>query len=133
MNTTENKNWGLMASHGLVLFYIAANQESTMREMADALGITERRVARIVKDLADAEMITVERSGRRNLYAVNESASFRHPTLTHLPLRGFVRAVREGLDEARSKERTGVRTMIALGLLFSAELLSQQPWGFGLT
>ena len=36
-----SKNWNLMATHGIVLFYIAANPDSTMRQMSEALSLTD--------------------------------------------------------------------------------------------
>ena len=99
MNQSLQQNWTLMASHGMVLFYIAANPDSTMREIAEALALTERRIARIVRDLADAEMLQIQKMGRRNFYRVNGSASFRHPTLSHVKLSAFVKALSDGLEE----------------------------------
>jgi hypothetical protein len=94
------QNWTLMASHGVVLFYIAANPDSTMREMAEQLDLTERRIARIVRDLSEAGMLEIQKVGRRNSYRVNEAAHFRHPTLSHLKLSAFVEAVRGRVGEA---------------------------------
>jgi hypothetical protein len=84
------KNWNLMATHGIVLFYIAANPESTMRQMSEALNLTERRIAQVVRDLANEGYLTVQRHGRRNSYSVNPEAPFRHPTLSHVTLGRFV-------------------------------------------
>jgi hypothetical protein len=53
-----------MNSHGIVLFYIAANPLSTMRRMAEALGLTERRVARIIGDLIEAGLLPRDRDAR---------------------------------------------------------------------
>lgn len=85
------KEWNLMATHGVVLFYIAANPNSTMRQMAESLNLTERRIAQVVRDLAEADLLTVTRNGRRNSYTVNPDAQFRHPALSHIPLGHFVR------------------------------------------
>ena len=85
------KNWNLMATHGVVLFYIAANPDATMRQMSESLNLTERRIAQVVRDLADADLLTVTRNGRRNSYSVNPEAKFRHPTLSHITLGRFVR------------------------------------------
>lgn len=86
----SSKNWNLMATHGIVLFYIAANPESTMRQMSEALSLTERRIAQVVRDLSEAGLLTVNRNGRRNSYSVNPNAGFRHPTLSHITLGKFV-------------------------------------------
>jgi hypothetical protein len=83
--------WNLMSTHGIVLFYIAANPDSTMREMSLALDVTERRVAQIIRELVDGDLVNVTRDGRRNSYAVNHIAGFRHPTLSHIPLLWFER------------------------------------------
>ena len=85
-----SKNWNLMATHGVVLFYIAANPDSTMRQMSESLNLTERRIAQVVRDLSEADLLTVKRNGRRNSYSVNPEANFRHPTLSHITLGHFV-------------------------------------------
>ena len=78
-----------MNSHGVVLFYIAAHPRITMREMALALELTERRIAQIVLDLGDACLINVTRVGRRNAYSIDKEAPFRHPTLSNITLGQF--------------------------------------------
>ncbi len=83
----------VLSNHGMVLFHLAANPQLTQRELSDALGITERRVAQIVKDLATADMIRIERRGSRNYYEVNPDAPLRHPTLAHIPLRRIIAAL----------------------------------------
>ena len=82
-------SWTLMNSHGVVLFFIAGHPDVTMRGMSVALDITERRVAQIVKDLVDAEMLSIERVGRRNTYSVKKDSPFRHPTLQGITLGQF--------------------------------------------
>ncbi len=77
----------------MVLFFVAANPSATLRAISNALGITERQVARIVKDLEAAEMISVERRGVRNVYTVNPEARLRHPTLAHVPLGPIISAL----------------------------------------
>ena len=86
-----SKNWNLMATHGVVLFFIAANPDATMRHMSESLNLTERRIAQVVRDLSDADLLTVKRTGRRNSYTVNPEANFRHPTLSHIRLGHFVK------------------------------------------
>lgn len=79
-------DWSLVSSHGAVLLYLAAHPNSTLRETALASGVTERQVARIVKDLTRAELLQLEHHGRRNTYTVNRDAFFRHPLLAHIRL-----------------------------------------------
>jgi transcriptional regulator with XRE-family HTH domain len=75
-----------MSTHGVVLFHIARYPGTTLREMAEALGLTERRVSQIVQDLAGASYLKIERVGRRSAYTINKAASMRHPTLLHVRL-----------------------------------------------
>ena len=82
--------WTLMETHGVVLFFIASSPDVTIREMSSALGLTERRISQVIRDLSDAEYIGVKRVGRRNAYSVNPDANFRHPTLSHIKLGSFM-------------------------------------------
>ena len=78
--------WYLISTHGVVLLHIARNPSATLREMSEALSVTERRISQIVRDLAEEGYLTITRVGRRSLYTVDESASMRHPTLAHIKL-----------------------------------------------
>ena len=69
-------DFAFLTNHGKALLLIAEDPEIRMRDIAAALGITERGTQRIVSDLVKAEYIGRERIGRRNLYTVR----------THLPL-----------------------------------------------
>ena len=86
-----NASWSLLSTHGSVLFYIASNPESTHREIARALNVTEKRVADVIRHLADADFVTVHRSGRRNWYTLNRDAHFRSPPLAHVSVDEVVR------------------------------------------
>jgi len=83
-------SWTLLTSHGLVLLYVARHQDATIREIAGRLMITERRVASIIKDLVDVDLLQVTRVGRRNQYALSEKARFRHPLIEGLQFKDFV-------------------------------------------
>ena len=82
--------WTLISTHGLVLFHIALRGDSTMREIADTLGITERRVAQIIKDLVDAQLLETVRNGRRNSYVVNTDAHFIAPPIQSIRIADFL-------------------------------------------
>ena len=62
--------WSFISNHGAVLALAATCGRITACEMADRLGITERAVRRIVRDLEDGGYLTRERSGRVNHYTV---------------------------------------------------------------
>lgn len=100
--------WSLFASHGLVLAFVANNPDATIREISDALGLTERQISRVLRELENGGMITVEKAGRRNCYAVNEDAPYNHPTLSHVKIRDLVRVMRLSKNEERAQSRRSV-------------------------
>lgn len=73
---TKNK-WTFITNHAVVLTFLNHEQRLTSREIASALGITERSVIRIIKDLEAEGYISKRKEGRENRYTVN----------TDLPLR----------------------------------------------
>ncbi len=54
-----------------------------MREVAEEVGITERAVQRIVRELVDIKVIEISRRGRRNHYTVNRDVRLRHQAESH--------------------------------------------------
>ncbi len=102
--SNQNPDWTLISSHGMVLLHIAANPHITIRQLSDALGLSERWIARIVKDLSAADMLRVERRGLQNHYNVNAEAHFRHPTLAHIPLRRIIAAVVPEIQQVSSNQ-----------------------------
>ena len=94
---TNEDNWGaslppwtLVTSHGLALLFVATHPDATVREIAAAMKITERRVAAVIRDLTSAKLVSVKRQGRRNQYTLNPGARFRHPLVADIPFRAFV-------------------------------------------
>ena len=72
-------DWTFLTNHGLVLSYIACHPRTTARDLADAIGITERTTRKIIADLLETGYITKKREGRRNRYRVNPDIALRHP------------------------------------------------------
>jgi hypothetical protein len=69
-------DWSFLTNHALVLLCIAHDPGVRLREIGDAVGITERAAHRIVGELAEAGYISRSRRGRRNHYTIK----------SHLPL-----------------------------------------------
>lgn len=90
----EKKEWNIVSNHGAVLLVISERPGWTMREIAASLHITERQVARIVRDLADAGIVCVTRRGRQNSYTVCEDAHFRRPALAHIRVGDYIALMR---------------------------------------
>ena len=96
--------WTVFSSHGRVLFHLAAHPDATLRATGAALGLTERRITGIVKDLVAAGMLRIERRGRRNRYQLDPATRLEYPPLAPIPLARLVAAV---LPEADAPEGAG--------------------------
>ena len=72
------KKWNFITNYGLVLLYISRNPQCTMRDMAAALGITERSIQRILKDLEAEGYLTRQGTGKGNIYEINHTRELKH-------------------------------------------------------
>ncbi len=73
------ENWTLLSNHGHVLVALSKDPTLRIRDLVELVGITERSVRSIIKDLRDGGYITIQKNGRRNEYRINEDMNFRHP------------------------------------------------------
>ena len=72
-------SWTFLTNHAHVLLCVARDPDVRHRDVAAAVGITERATQRIVADLVDAGYLERERDGRRNRYRLNADLPLRHP------------------------------------------------------
>jgi len=77
------RHWTFLSNHGHVLVCLAADPEARLRDVAVAVGITERAVQKIVSDLEDAQVVERVREGRRNRYRLFLDRPLRHPIEAH--------------------------------------------------
>jgi DNA-binding transcriptional ArsR family regulator len=63
-------NWSFLTNHARVLLRIAQNPDTRLRDIAAALGITERSAYGIVTDLTAAGYVIKQKDGRRNRYQI---------------------------------------------------------------
>ncbi len=80
-------DWYLVSSQGAILFYIVAQPDCTIKDIAEAMCLTRRTVWGVVGDLRRAGMLHVRKNGRRHHYSVNLDAPFRHPVIDGITLR----------------------------------------------
>ena len=92
----NNHHWYLVSSHGSVLFFIAANPDCMIADIADGMSLTRRTVWGIVGDLRRAGMLVVERSGRHHHYRVDPNGPFMHPTIKGVRLRAVLGGLATG-------------------------------------
>jgi DNA-binding transcriptional ArsR family regulator len=71
-------SWTFLTNHSHVLICLARDPHSRIRDLAEAVGITERAVQGILNDLKEAGCITLTRVGRRNHYEVIDDRPMRH-------------------------------------------------------
>lgn len=64
--------WSFLTNHARALLCIAHDPGLRLRDMAVALGVTERSAYAIVADLTAAGYVLKERDGRRNRYSIQE-------------------------------------------------------------
>ena len=67
---TSAKHMVMLTNHGAALLYLHAHPDARVRDVADALRITERATARILADLKTSGHLRVTHANRRNRYEV---------------------------------------------------------------
>ena len=75
---TNDKPWTFVTNHTQVLLCLAQNPDVRLRDVAQAIGITERAAQRILTDLVEAGYVERTRVGRRNHYTINRDRTMRH-------------------------------------------------------
>src|SRR5919197_3822369 len=75
----KGRRWDFLTNHAHVLLCVADDPGIRLRDIAAAVGITERAAHKILSDLVDDGYVTRERTGRRNRYQVVPQLPLRHP------------------------------------------------------
>lgn len=91
----DKPDWTFLSNHGHVVVCLAHDPDVRLRDVADEVGITERRVAAIIAELEEAGIVSRDRIGRRNTYTVNRRAKLRHPVESHRTVGDLLKAVGE--------------------------------------
>jgi len=68
---TQPARWALISNHGAALAYVARHPDATLRQVAGAVGVTERSATAMLRDLREAGYVDARRVGRRNRYTVD--------------------------------------------------------------
>jgi DNA-binding Lrp family transcriptional regulator len=71
--------WDFLTNHAHVLMCVAHDPGIRLRDIAAAVGITERAAHRILSQLVEEGYVLRERQGRRNRYEVVAGLPMRHP------------------------------------------------------
>ena len=78
-SASEASGWDFLTNHAHVLTCVAEDPGIRLRDIADAVGITERAAHRILSELVEAGYVLRQREGRRNRYQVVPDLPLRHP------------------------------------------------------
>jgi hypothetical protein len=118
--------WSFLTNHARVLVCIARDPGVRLREIADVLGVTERRAFGIVNDLTKAGYVVKEKDGRRNRYRIQDHLPLpapigREPTVGELlgvlvdrsPTESPRRPGQDGGSRRRDRDAGGQRTTSA--------------------
>lgn len=89
--------WRFLTNHGLVYLHKVQNPDSTVREIAFDLGVTERAVHRILRDLERDGYLLKERVGRRAYYrATSQQMTLRHQPMLNVDVKQLIGALTGG-------------------------------------
>jgi MarR family len=99
------RRWTFLTNHARVLLRIAEDPGARLRDIAAAVGITERSAYGIVTDLTAAGYVVKQKDGRRNRYQIQAHLPLPEPASQELAI-GDILAVLIG-DEAHKDATTG--------------------------
>ena len=95
--------WTFLSNYGHVMVCLARDPDARMRDVAEAVGITERAVQAIVRELVSEGYLRKDKVGRRNHYRVVRSAHLRHDLEAGVSVGAF-------LDAATGRPRSQRRS-----------------------
>jgi predicted transcriptional regulator len=98
---SEPAGWTFFTNHAHVLLCLAADPEMRLRDLATAVGITERAVHKVVSELEAGGVLAREKQGRRNVYTIHGKQPLRHPVESHCTVQGMIRFVLEAKPTRR--------------------------------
>ena len=99
--------WRFLTNHALVLIHVANHPRSTLREIAQAVGITERAALSILRAMEEDDIISRKKEGRRNKYWVDFNALLDYPLGGPYSVAELVEALTGIAKEMQSVQRAG--------------------------
>ena len=106
--TTESASghtWTFLTNHSHVLICLYKDPHMRLSDVANAVGITERAVQRIVMELEAVGVLAHTREGRRNVYTVTPHQPLRHPVEGHCTVNQLLEMVSDP-KPTKSKSKT---------------------------
>lgn len=78
-HSPDEGSWTFLTNHSHVLICLARDPGLRLRDLSAQVGITERAVQSIIRDLEAAGYLERARVGRRNRYELHPDRPMRHP------------------------------------------------------
>jgi DNA-binding MarR family transcriptional regulator len=99
--------WDFLTNHAHVLTCIADDPGIRLRDIAAAVGITERAAHRILSELVEEGYVRRERHGRRNRYSVVADRPMRHPLVQEREIGELLEILTRSPSEKRADVLAG--------------------------
>jgi DNA-binding transcriptional ArsR family regulator len=103
--------WDFLTNHAHVLTCVAHDPGIRLRDIAVAVGITERAAHRILSELVEEGYVLREREGRRNRYQVKPELPLRHPLVQGREVGDLLEVLLGSARPARGIGHTGASTV----------------------
>ena len=114
-------HWTLLSNHGHVLLCLVRDCDIRLRDVATDVGITERAVQKIVRDLQDDGMVSITKKGRRNRYRIHNEKPLRHDLEANFKLSDLINMAKKDPEPGR---------LIAAEMKESEKSMSSRPKPF---
>jgi DNA-binding Lrp family transcriptional regulator len=92
----KSQTWTFFTNHTHVLVYLAMHGSAPLKDVASAIGITERAAQRIVKELEESGVLSHQKAGRNNIYTLNMEVALRHPLEKHCTIGQILAVILRG-------------------------------------
>ena len=102
----QTARWDFLTNHAHVLLSVSQDSGIRLREIAAAVGITERSAHKILSDLVDEGYVLRERQGRRNSYKVKPKLPLRHPLVQDREVGDLLKVLSRPERPARNRGRS---------------------------
>jgi hypothetical protein len=103
--------WDFLTNHAHVLTCVAHDPGIRLRDIAAAVGITERAAHRILSELVAEGYVLRQGEGRRNRYQVKPELPLRHPLVNERAVGDLLEVLLGPARPARGIGHTGASTV----------------------
>jgi DNA-binding MarR family transcriptional regulator len=99
----EAPGWDFLTHHAHVLLCVSDDPDIRLRDIAAAVGITERSTHKILSELVEDDYVLRERQGRRNRYTVKPEMPLRHPLVRERAVADLLEALTKPKTEGTTR------------------------------